>query len=288
MNDFGDGTVSYNSALGIKNGKAQSSFQRKVFKDVGHIPLIKDDAVLTDVCKAIKGESIGGQAITRKALAELSPEGMSPYVKLHVMADKLFDVRILDRDSNLVASVIDDRRQGFDGENFIHMSTVEDGTRALIYMPNSGYKVVFSRGEAEGEPANMAVEVATLDREGFNTSMATYVGAQKGEDGEILTLDMLSGAVNEDNLGALVEGESTTPVVFHDKWEIEPEYELPGVGDSITIELSGEDVAAGNVTASDLSWSSSNPEIASVSETGDVTSNAPGEAVIFASALDKL
>jgi hypothetical protein len=75
------------------------------------------------------------------------------------------------------------------------------------------------------------------------------------------------------------------PIVFYSQWELESAKTV-GVGETATVTLSGADVTAGNVDESDLSWSSSDPDVVSVSSGGKVTGLKEGEAVIFAVAQD--
>jgi hypothetical protein len=165
--------------------------------------------------------------------------------------------------------------------------TIDDGTGFLIYLPNTGYKVSFLNDGDSDVPIDFSVEVTTLGYDGFNTAMATYNAPSAGTGGEIITLDMTSNTVTAQNLGTLdASGETVEPVVFYDQWEIESAKTV-SVDETVTITLSGADVETGNVEASDLAWSSSDPEIASVSEDGEVTGLAVGETVIFATAQNE-
>lgn len=81
--------------------------------------------------------------------------GISQLVKIRYEADALVTATIYDADSNIVAQASSEGISGFDENDFIFDSFAdveEDGerTEASIYMPNSGYKIVFTHTEAVG------------------------------------------------------------------------------------------------------------------------------------------
>jgi hypothetical protein len=278
--DDGDGTVLRFSSSAGDSYYGVPKLPHKDFR-LKHGDLVHNENVFSYVLGFIDNSWSPRTAYRSSRAAD---DGMSSYIKLHVLADRVVDFQIIDRDSNTAASYLGGALKGFDWEKFIYSVTTDDGAGFIIYLPNTGYKVSFSYGGAADAPVNFSVEATTLDGEGFNTSMATYDASRTGASGEILTLDAVSKTVTKDNIGSLVDGRTVTPVIFHDNWEIEPEKTLAGVGASGVIQLSGADAAAGRVKASDLAWSSSDPAIVSVSDNGTVTAKASGEAVIFAAA----
>jgi Synergist-CTERM protein sorting domain-containing protein len=284
--DNGDGTVlDISSAAMKKYGKYELDYRDH--PGLEHGELIHDDDVFDEIVAEIKSSNRARSSKTRSLRSSgVSSEGMAPYIKLRITADEEIDIRIVDNDLAVVASFVDGYLQGFDGKDFIFDSLdAETGeTKALIHMPNTGYKVSFSYGNASDVPVDFSVEVTTLDYDGFNTSQATYSAAETSANGEIIVLNALSKTVTKNNIGTLIDGQPVNSIIFYDQWEIEPEKTLSGAGATATIALSGSDVSAGSVKAADLAWSSSDPEIVSVSDAGVVTAKSPGEAVIFATA----
>jgi pimeloyl-ACP methyl ester carboxylesterase len=285
----GDGTIWWASSRGARRSFTDLPANYKNFRGMNHSDLRAEPEVLNFVNQTIAGEIPRSAAESNPAARRAEEDyGMSDRVKLHVISEKDVDVSIKDSSSEVVASITAGFPNGFNGETFSYFLTTADPdeTDFVIYLPNTGYEVSFSSSENTDTPAGFTVEATTLGYDGFNTAKATYETSFTGASGEIMTLDLTSKTVTTQNLGTLeVSGKTVTPVVFYSQWELESAKTV-GVGETAAITLSGADVTAGNVYESDLSWSSSDPDVVSVSSGGKVTGLKEGEAVIFAASQD--
>ncbi|PKM57301.1 MAG: hypothetical protein CVU98_06795 [Firmicutes bacterium HGW-Firmicutes-3] len=280
----GDGTVLNISAAATKN-VGDNVLKYKDFKNIDHTELVSKTEVLNYVSNEIRGIT----AMEAYLFSLEGPElGMSEMVKLNVNSDVWVDIKIVDNDSSVIASVIDGYPIGFDGDEFIYtpFNIEEKGTEAILYLPNSGYKVVISHGEAEGIPVNFTVDVATLNHDGYKTSSATYLANKTKAGGEIISLDMLTIIVDKLNIGSLTEDNHVIPEIYFDQWEIKTSKILSSIGATDMIELYGDDVVSGNMDASLLNWYSSDSSIVAVSNTGLVEAENYGVAYIYAMATD--
>jgi pimeloyl-ACP methyl ester carboxylesterase len=244
--DSGDGTVLFSSTTGrIDTNNLPENI--KTYPGMGHT-VANVGTLFNDVTDWINGVTASASALSAKSQAP--DEGMESFIKLRIEANKNVDIRIVDDQSQTVASVIDAYNQGFDKIRFNYQAIQvgEDVTEAVIYLPSSGYKVVYSYGDAKDAAIDFQVLASTLNYDGFNTSAALYTASKTSAGGEIITLDALGQTVTPENIGSMLAGQTVDAVVFYDDWEIEPEKTLAGVGATATIELTGADAEAGNVT----------------------------------------
>lgn len=67
-------------------------------------------------------------------------------LKLNITSEVEVDIKIIDSQNNVVASIIQGVPTGFDSKNFEYTNLIDDEgkTDSSIYLPNSGYKVIFS------------------------------------------------------------------------------------------------------------------------------------------------
>jgi pimeloyl-ACP methyl ester carboxylesterase len=282
FNMNGDGTVLYSSSAAAANPQ-NHQLDYVNFENLSHSELVRDSSVLNRVGELIKGVS-ASRAVS--AQEEAPADGMSGHLKLHIEADKPVNILIYNgstaaaRVEDMVLAVFNES----DRKNFSYTSLTvsEDITNAILYLPNASCRVVFY-GDAADESVDFTVDVTTLDYDGFNTGMATYNADKTSAVGEILTLDATS-TVTGDNIGSLAAGLPVNPVLFYNQWELESEKTLAGIGATGVIQIFGPDAETGSVNASDLAWSSSDPGIVSVSDTGEISAIGQGEAVIFAAA----
>lgn len=174
------------------------------------------------------------------------------------------------------------------GDNFLFPPIVfeEDEIEATIYLPHGGYQVNFSYGSSANVAFEFSGDVATLDYYGYMTSAAHYTATETGTNGLLLTLDMLTLTVDKNNVGSLVDGLPVETRIYYDTWQVEESKVLTSIGATTTVNLTGDDVAAGNVTAADLAWSSSDPAVVMVSGVGVIEAKNHGVAVIYATATD--
>lgn len=288
----GDGTVLKPSAFATKK-KDQYILNYKDFENVSHTGLVFDESVLDYVCNHIKGTK---RTMMRAFSAFSDKLGMSEFIKLNIESDKNVNITIEDESGEIVAyikevtetitfngieypltTMVED---GFDGEKFIHtpLSLADEGINSIIYMPNYGYKVRFTYGDQADEEVSLVCEVSTLDYDGYKTASATYIKDTTLDDGEILVLDATKEKVTEENVGNLAEEE--VPVEIHNAdWQLEESLNLSRIGETKQISILGSDADS---VASKLSWSSSNTDVVTVSETGEVTAVGHGTAIIAA------
>jgi hypothetical protein len=94
---------------------------------------------------------------------------MSNMIKINYSSDALIQASIFDNAQNEVARVSSNDFFGFDGSAFIYYSYADQPgkTDATIYVPNNGYKIVFSYGNQAGVNVNFNVEVSTLNNDGW-------------------------------------------------------------------------------------------------------------------------
>jgi hypothetical protein len=279
----GDGTVLGASAAARSPfGESPEPALKYVnFPGLSHMDLVYDPRTIDYVCSVINGLGKGPQTVGEYTPI---PPAHENYIKLLVSADKRVDFRILNSgDDSVAASSINGVPAGFDGVRFYRLSFASEAgtTREAIYMPNSGHNVVFSRGNAEGARINFAVDVHTFDVSAFSSARAVYAAASPTGVGgeEILTLNAVS--VSPKNIGELSSG-LVEKAVFRNDWEVEPSKTLEAAGDRAVIAITGAD--AGDVR--NIAWTSADPNVVTVSGTGEVTARGAGQAAVFASATD--
>lgn len=284
---YGDGTVMGFSAAAIDHHGRNKLFY-KDFPFTSHGQLVTKAEVLTYICNVIKDPIMIGPEPPDAIALEVPFAGMSESIKLNVSADVEVDLNIFDGALTSVASLIDGFPVGFDAEGFAYtpLTVEDDETEFIIYMPNSGYTVVFSAPGRDNDPIDFEVRVATLDADGYITSSANYVAHETGIDGEIIGLDMLSQTVEHETVGSLAEGPDVDTQVYYSAWEIDDDIVLPNVGDTAIVNLSGDDVATGSLAASDLVWASSDSSIVTVSGEGVLEAKDYGVAYVSAAAAD--
>ena len=166
-----------------------------------------------------------------------------------------------------VAHISADDFFGFDGTEFIHWSYTNepDITDATIYMPNNGYKVVFSYGNSSGVNVNFNTEVSTLNHDGWKDVSVTASVAQTGANGIILSIDGTINTIGNTNLSNVING--TVKHHFTD-WEL---------ADIIKMNL-GDSPQSVGITGSEaiqvsqlLTWSIADESVATVSSSGIIT-----------------
>lgn len=281
----GDGTVLGISALAIRDISERSPFNYQNFPGLSHGQLVTDKNVLKSVCNLINGIILVDES---SISLEDESEGMESMLKLNITSEVEVDIKIIDSQNNVVASIIQGVPTGFDSKNFEYTNLIDDEgkTDSSIYLPNSGYKVIFSSTKIDEKNANLNIEVFTLSHDGYKTSKAVYTDDNVKDNGEILILDMIDIVVNKSNIGSLIEGNEATSELYYTDWEIEKNKILNTIGEKYTINIFGTDVTEGNINNSSVYWSSSDSSIVSVSDDGIITANDYGEAYIYALAKD--
>jgi hypothetical protein len=201
----GDGTVLNISAQAKDD--ATGILPYKDFANIGHKDLVSNSDVLNYVAVVIRGDAMPLTSASAMAI-RADESGMSEFLKINVTAVHNVDIAIVDAKGKTVASVVTGLPKGFDKVNFIYDSFADtsDATDASIYLPNGGYKVVFTSGAVADAEINLSARVAMLDYDGSRTATATYEAAKTGENGVALTLDMIGNAVTKETLGTMGSG----------------------------------------------------------------------------------
>jgi len=284
----GDGTVLKVSAFATP-ALDKHILPYKNFYNVSHGALVTDTDVWNYVSSLINTPKAAPLFSTFSAMKASSGDGagMSDLVKYNLESDVSFDIRVFDSEGNLAASVIDSTPSGFDGDENSFSYTVfddsDDGLTAMMYLPNAGYTVEFYYGTDSGNELTFSTDVSTLDYDGFKTATATYTADTTGEDGLILSCNMID-PVDPSNIGDLVDGETITPTVHYTDWNIEDEITL-NLDDVYTIGVLGTDA---DEVASNLNWSTSDEDVLTVSESGEITAVGYGTATIAATDGNKV
>jgi len=303
----GDGTVLDVSAFATaKTGEHILNY--KDYTGLSHGELANSSKVISDIINYIKGTE---EASLRLLSSATEVAGMSNFVSLKVKSDEHVDIQIQDALGTTVASVknIDEMLSyggksypysdilvsGFDGKNFIYLpfSTEYAGTDALIYMPSSGYKVVFNYGTEADAAVTFHCDLSALDRDGFKTAMAGYDAKITQLGGNILTLDMTVNKADASNVDTLCDSGSVVRKEYFTGWELEQNVVLHDLGETIDVGI--VTVATGSSIVSvvtggsiALNWTSSDNSVATVSELGNVTAIGYGTAVISATDGNKV
>jgi|GEM_PF-1209258 len=281
----GDGTVLNISSAATKDRNV-NVLTYKNYRNYSHGDLVIKTDVLDYVWETIAGHS-KYSPFSAASLAS-ADEGMASLIKYNVYADKLLDIIIKDSSDNVIASVIDGYSNGFDGLDFGYTSltTEDDETDAILFTPNFGYKVIFSYGTEANELVDFAVDISTLDYDGFRTGSATYTDSKTDIDGKLLTLDMTTESANKGNLDVLGNRGTVNTETYYTQWYIEEEKTILGRGNTGTINLFGDDVDAGSISVSDLTWTSSDTSIVEITGHGTVQVVDYGIVTIFATSND--
>ena len=268
----GDGTVQGMSATGSIDGFVKL---RTCFFSADHGKLTKDPKVLDQICTEIKGmRNHSEKHYTADTV------GISQLVKIRYEADALVTATIYDADSNIVAQASSEGISGFDENDFIFDSFAdveEDGerTEASIYMPNSGYKIVFTHGDSAGVSVNFNASVSTLVDDGWKDFSVMTSVASTHDSGLITSFDGTAQVIDNDTITEIVEG---TAEDWFTEWEIPSSIKV-NKGDVLPIEISGSEAEA---VSDKLVWHSADESIAHVSESGVLTAVGYGKTTISA------
>ena len=165
--------------------------------------------------------------------------GISQLVKIRYEADALVTATIYDADSNIVAQASSEGISGFDENDFIFDSFAdveEDGerTEASIYMPNSGYKIVFTHGDSAGVSVNFNASVSTLVDDGWKDFSVMTSVASTHDSGLITSFDGTAQVIDNDTITEIVGG---TAEDWFTEWEIPSSIKV-NKGDVLPIEIS--------------------------------------------------
>lgn len=271
-NRNGDGTVQGISATGAVNGIVKL---RVDYYSADHGGLCKDSEVLSRICSEIKGMRT---PVKNHHVADTA--GISELIKIRYKADVPVTATIYDAENNVVAQVSSEGITGFDENDFIFDSFAdaeEDGerTEASIYMPNGGYKILFTHGNSADVSVNFNAYVSTLVDDGWKDFSVMTSVASTYDSGLIASFDGTTQVIDNDTITEIV---GRTAEDWFTEWEI-PSAIKVNKGDVLPIEISGSEAGA---VSDKLVWHSADESIARVSESGVLTAVGYGKTIISA------
>lgn len=271
-NRNGDGTVQGISATGAVNGIVKL---RVDYYSADHGGLCKDSEVLSRICSEIKGMRT---PVKNHHVADTA--GISELIKIRYKADVPVTATIYDAENNVVAQVSSEGITGFDENDFIFDSFAdaeEDGerTEASIYMPNGGYKILFTHGNSADVSVNFNAYVSTLVDDGWKDFSVMTSVASTYDSGLIASFDGTTQVIDNDTI---TEIEGGTAEDWFTEWEI-PSAIKVNKGDVLPIEISGSEAGA---VSDKVVWHSADESIARVSESGVLTAVGYGKTIISA------
>lgn len=271
-NRNGDGTVQGISATGAVNGIVKL---RVDYYSADHGGLCKDSEVLSRICSEIKGMRT---PVKNHHVADTA--GISELIKIRYEADVPVTATIYDAENNVVAQASSEGITGFDENDFIFDSFAdaeEDGerTEASIYMPNGGYKILFTHGNSADVSVNFNAYVSTLVDDGWKDFSVMTSVASTYDSGLIASFDGTTQVIDNDTITEIVGG---TAEDWFTEWEI-PSAIKVNKGDVLPIEISGSEAGA---VSDKLVWHSADESIAHVSESGVLTAVGYGKTIISA------
>lgn len=271
-NRNGDGTVQGISATGAVNGIVKL---RVDYYSADHGGLCKDSEVLSRICSEIKGMRT---PVKNHHVADTA--GISELIKIRYKADVPVTATIYDAENNVVAQVSSEGITGFDENDFIFDSFAdaeEDGerTEASIYMPNGGYKILFTHGNSADVSVNFNAYVSTLVDDGWKDFSVMTSVASTYDSGLIASFDGTTQVIDNDTITEIVGG---TAEDWFTEWEIPSSIKV-NKGDVLPIEISGSEAGA---VSDKLVWHSADESIAHVSESGVLTAVGYGKTIISA------
>ena len=188
-------------------------------------------------------------------------------------------MNIYDDNNKNIAQISDDKYFGFDSENFSFtpLEIEDDSCRAVIYMPNNGYRIVFSYGNETGVAVDFEAVVSTLDADGWKSVSITDTESQTSENGLLASYDGTQNIINDSNILEIVSGTVQNHLT---DWKLPISMELDFDAEQ-KIGIIGEDT---ELVSSDLVWGSSDESIVSVSSDG--TAKAVGYGKVTISVTD--
>lgn len=271
-NRNGDGTVQGISATGAVNGIVKL---RVDYYSADHGGLCKDSEVLSRICSEIRGMRT---PVKNHHVADTAD--ISELIKIRYKADVPVTATIYDAENNVVAQVSSEGITGFDENDFIFDSFAdaeEDGerTEASIYMPNGGYKILFTHGNSADVSVNFNAYVSTLVDDGWKDFSVMTSVASTYDSGLIASFDGTTQVIDNDTITEIVGG---TAEDWFTEWEI-PSAIKVNKGDVLPIEISGSEAGA---VSDKLVWHSADESIVRVSESGVLTAVGYGKTIISA------
>ncbi|MDR2486683.1 MAG: fibronectin type III domain-containing protein [Clostridiales Family XIII bacterium] len=314
----GDGTVTRYSAVAYDK-KDGSRIKSHYFRGIAHSDLVKTKKVLEKISEVIAGDKSKSRSISvaDEQSTDEPESNMEGIIRVDVVADTAVGIDIRNVSGETVAAVEEGIGAGFFSEelgdvdlladdegieeedddpieyapdepvpdrgDFLYIEQPhEKGTDATLYLTSRGYSMHFSAGSGADIPANLSVKVTSLDKEGRDTATAEYLVTKTGVGGTLLTLDMTETEAAGIQLGALGGNVNGATVIHPTAWTLDEMIVLEDIGASTQAALQGVDVDAGTITRSALTWLSSDSEVATVDDEGQVNAVGFGRATIYA------
>lgn len=306
----GDGTILYESAVGsyrAENGTMRSANNSLVAYNVDHGGLLNNKGVFLALQTFIAqgtvldniDENYNGQIIplpkTQKNKLTMSSNPLSAKMtkvedntsysmenKLCIRVRGNLDITIYDDNDTKAADIIN----GECSENFnktIFSYNPVNNSSADLYIPNSGYKLVFSKSDSNNsENDTLSIIVQTLNNEGTTSAAVNFdIPALLQQETVILNA---TSQINNNNIDSLALYRNETEVInanisktdFATELVIESNKTISRIGETQQISFS--------VTPAETSvnWKSSNTSVATVDINGKVTATGYGYAKITA------
>ncbi|MDR0918981.1 MAG: DUF1906 domain-containing protein [Oscillospiraceae bacterium] len=282
-NKNGDGTVQGISAQALRKGETTPVLEADFSYSSAHSKLLKDPAVLEKVSLEISREIFKSSLLLHAFKADYTLDtetnnGMSNLLKIRYTADKPVTATIYNDSNEIIAQATNKDYTGFDNNDFIYddFSDTADVSEASIYMPNTGYKLVFSYGSATNTTVNFEAEVSTLDYDGWKTISVANNIAKTTTNGIITSFDSTVTPLNDDNISTTINGTVTNHLT---DWELPNTIKLEK-NTNKTINLTGSQATEAK---SVLEWYSADETIATVSSTGVIKGVGFGKTIITVS-----
>jgi hypothetical protein len=214
----GDGTVLGASAFAL-SADGKHALKYLDFADFGkkydHGELVTRSEPIKAVVNIIKGipPDISFVPETRSA-GLMSAEGasMADYIEIKYESDQLVTATVFDDGGSVAARASGNEYFGFDGRRFefTPIEFSEEGVNASIYMPNQGYRIEFTYGDAADDAVDFTAEVSTLVADGWRDTTVINVANITVEDGVLSVLDGTAQPITSGSISSLVDGEVTT------------------------------------------------------------------------------
>ena len=275
-NKVGDGTVHYWSATA--NDGTGEKLKVASYEGIGHTELVSNSNVLNKICNEIKSiETVETSTYNIERASMDVSLSINEMIKVNYNCDAPISALIYDAENNKIAEASNNEYFGFDGENFIYYAYDEqvETTDATIYIPNNGYKLIFKYTESENQAINFNAEISTLKEDGWKDTSVNKEVSKTSNNGIILTVDGTTEIIDNTNINTIINGVIQN---HYTEWEVPQKLELT-FGNSQIIPITGNQSAT---VSSLLNWSSSNEDIVTVSENGEITAIGYGKSTITA------
>ena len=282
----GDGTVLAASAFAL-SPTGEHILKYKDFANDGgydHFSLATKSKPIKYVCDYINGKTPENIENEDTRTIDSQTDDMSQYIKIHYNSDSFITVKIFDTTDTCVAEISDNNFYGFDDNSPFDFTPIvfDDNEKDIIlYIPNSGYKMLFSYGNQEETSIDFNIKISTLNGESCERSSVTKSLQSTSSNGLLVSINGCMQEINDDNLISVIDGFLENN---YTEWDIQKAVDI-GINDSKQIIITGEE--SQNVLPL-INWASSNPDVATISQDGIINALGYGETVITAQCGSKI